>query len=272
MLNDEIVAVIGAGNIGRSLIGGMIRSELIAPERVIATRRTPSALDEIADEFDGLRTTTDNVAAVREASIVLLTIKPQSRAEVVTEIRDHLSRSALVISVLAGITTERLQVAFGQDQPVVRAMPNTPALVDEGATALTPGTYAEPEHIEMARLIFEAVGEVVETRESLMDAVTGLSGSGPAYVYMFIEALTDAGVKQGLSRDVASTLAAQTVFGAAKLAIETGKHPAILRDEVTTPGGTAIAAVSELESRGLRTTIINAVATATERSRALNEE
>jgi pyrroline-5-carboxylate reductase len=209
---------------------------------------------------------------VREASIVLLTIKPQSRAEVVTEIRDHLSRSALVISVLAGITTERLQVAFGQDQPVVRAMPNTPALVDEGATAVTPGTYAEPEHIEMARLIFEAVGEVVETRESLMDAVTGLSGSGPAYVYMFIEALTDAGVKQGLSRDVASTLAAQTVFGAAKLAIDTGKHPAILRDEVTTPGGTAIAAVSELESRGLRTTIINAVATATERSRALNEE
>jgi pyrroline-5-carboxylate reductase len=203
---------------------------------------------------------------------VLLTIKPQSRAEVVTEIRDHLSRSALVISVLAGITTERLQVAFGQDQPVVRAMPNTPALVDEGATAVTPGTYAEPEHIEMARLIFEAVGEVVETRESLMDAVTGLSGSGPAYVYMFIEALTDAGVKQGLSRDVASTLAAQTVFGAAKLAIDTGKHPAILRDEVTTPGGTAIAAVSELESRGLRTTIINAVATATERSRALNEE
>ena len=272
MLDDETVAVIGAGNIGRSLIGGMIRSDLIDPGRVIATRRTASALEAMADEFGGLRTTTDNVAAVREATTVLLTIKPQSRAEVVTEIRDHLSRTALVISVLAGITTERLQVAFGQDQPVVRAMPNTPALVDEGATAITPGTYAGDEHLRVARVIFEAVGQVVETREALMDAVTGLSGSGPAYVYMFIEALTDAGVKQGLSRDVAATLAAQTVYGAAKLAIETGKHPAILRDEVTTPGGTAIAAVSELESRGLRTTIIHAVATATDRSQALNEE
>ena len=272
MLDDETVAVIGAGNIGRSLIGGMIRSDLIDPGRVIATRRTASALEAMADEFGGLRTTTDNVAAVREATTVLLTIKPQSRAEVVTEIRDHLSRTALVISVLAGITTERLQVAFGQDQPVVRAMPNTPALVDEGATAITPGTYAGDEHLRVARVIFEAVGQGVETREALMDAVTGLSGSGPAYVYMFIEALTDAGVKQGLSRDVAATLAAQTVYGAAKLAIETGKHPAILRDEVTTPGGTAIAAVSELESRGLRTTIINAVATATDRSQALNEE
>ena len=134
MLNDEIVAVIGAGNIGRSLIGGMIRSDLIAADHVIATRRTEAALDEMKEMYPGLRTTTDNVAAVREASVVLLTIKPQSRAEVVTEIRDHLSRDALVISVLAGITTERLQVAFGQDQPVVRAMPNTPALVDEGAT------------------------------------------------------------------------------------------------------------------------------------------
>jgi pyrroline-5-carboxylate reductase len=272
MLNDETVAVIGAGNIGRSLIGGMIRSELIPPDHVIATRRTESALEEMAAEFEGLRTTTDNVAAVRDASIVLLTIKPQSRAEVVTEIRDHLSRNALVVSVLAGITTERLQVAFGQDQPVVRAMPNTPALVDEGATAIAAGTYATPEDVEQARAIFEAVGQVVETREDLMDAVTGLSGSGPAYVYMFIEALTDAGVKQGLSRRVSAKLAAQTVFGAAKLVIDTGKHPAILRDEVTTPGGTAIAAVSELESRGLRTTIINAVATATTRSKELNEE
>ena len=272
MLNDETVAVIGAGNIGRSLIGGMIRSKLIPPENVIATRRTQSALDEMASEFEGLRTTTDNIAAVREASIILLTIKPQSRAEVVTEIRDHVSRNALIVSVLAGITTERLQMAFGQDQPVVRAMPNTPALVDEGATAIAGGTYAGADDVASVRAIFEAVGEVVETREDLMDAVTGLSGSGPAYVYMFIEALTDAGVKQGLSRSVSAKLAAQTVFGAAKLAIETGKHPAILRDEVTTPGGTAIAAVSELESRGLRTTIINAVATATERSKALNEE
>lgn len=272
MLSEETVAVIGAGNIGRALIGGMVGSDLIAADHVIATRRTESALDDLAEAFPGLRTTTDNVAAVRDASIVLLTIKPQSRAEVVTEIRDELARDVLVVSVLAGITTERLQLAFGQDQPVVRAMPNTPALVDAGATALSPGTYANDEHLAKAQSIFEAVGNVVTVPEKQMDAVTGLSGSGPAYVYMFIEALTDAGVKQGLSRSESARLAAQTVYGAAKLAIETGKHPAILRDEVTTPGGTAISAVSSLEEHGLRTMLINAVGTATERSKELNEE
>lgn len=272
MLSDETVAVIGAGNIGHALIGGMVESGLIDAESVIATRRTQPALDDLAEEFPGLKTTTDNTEAVQDASIILLTIKPQSRAEVVTNIRDHVDREVLVTSVLAGITTERLQLAFGQDQPVVRAMPNTPALVDEGATALSPGTYATDQHIEKARSIFEAVGEVVAVPEEHMDAVTGLSGSGPAYVYMFIEALTDAGVKQGMSRKDASKLAAQTVYGAAKLAIDTGKHPAILRDEVTTPGGTAISAVSSLEEHGLRTMLINAVGTATERSRELNEE
>ena len=272
MLSDETVAVIGAGNIGRALIGGMISSELIDAEHVIATRRTVSALDEMAEEFPGLRTTTDNAAAVQDASLILLTIKPQSRAEVITNIRDHVERDVLVISVLAGITTERLQLGFGQDQPVIRAMPNTPALVDAGATALSAGTYATDEHLENAQSIFEAVGDAVVVPEEHMDAVTGLSGSGPAYVYMFIEALTDAGVKQGMSRTDASKLAAQTVYGAAKLAIDTGKHPAILRDEVTTPGGTAIAAVSSLEEHGLRTMLINAVGTATQRSEALNEE
>ena len=272
MLSDETVAVIGAGNIGHALIGGMISSELIDPEAVIATRRTESALDDLAEEFPGLRTTTNNVDAVQDASIILLTIKPQSRAEVITNIRDHVEREVLVISVLAGITSERLQLAFGQDQPVIRAMPNTPALVDAGATALSAGTYATDHHLEQARSIFEAVGDAVIVPEEQMDAVTGLSGSGPAYVYMFIEALIDAGVKQGMSRKDASKLAAQTVYGAAKLAIDTGKHPAILRDEVTTPGGTAIAAVSSLEEHGLRTMLINAVGTATQRSKELNEE
>jgi pyrroline-5-carboxylate reductase len=272
MLSDETVAVVGAGNIGQALIGGMIESDLISPSQVIATRRTASALEELADRYPGLQTTTDNTEAVEQASVVLLTIKPQSRAEVVTNIRDHIDRDVLVVSVLAGITTERLQLGFGQDQPVIRAMPNTPALVDAGATALSAGTYATERHVQIAQQIFEAVGEVVTVPEEHMDAVTGLSGSGPAYVYMFIEALIDAGVKQGLSRKDAAKLSAQTVYGAAKLAIETGKHPAILRDEVTTPGGTAIAAVSSLEEHGLRTMLINAVGTATQRSKELNEE
>lgn len=272
MLDNETVVVIGAGNIGRALIGGMIRGDLLAPEQLIATRRTEAALETLTDEYPGLRTSTDNATAANEASILLLTIKPQSRAEVITEIRDKVSEDVLVISVLAGVTTETLQYNFGHELPVVRAMPNTPALVDEGATALASGTFASKDHLAMAQQIFEAVGEAEVVPEYLMDAVTGLSGSGPAYVYMFIEALTDAGVKQGLPRDAAARLATQTVYGAAKLVRDTGKHPAILRDEVTTPGGTAIAAVSELESHGLRTMMINAVATATDRSKQLNKE
>ena len=272
MLDNETVAVIGAGNIGRALIGGMIQGKLLTPEQIIATRRTPSALDTLAEQFSGVRTSTDNAAAAQEATVLLLTIKPQSRAEVVTEIRDRVSDDVLVVSVLAGVTTETLQYSFGHELPVIRAMPNTPALVDEGATAIAGGTFTEDRHLQMARQIFEAVGTVDVIPEYLMDAVTGLSGSGPAYVYMFIEALTDAGVKQGLPRQTAARLATQTVYGAAKLVRDTGKHPAILRDEVTTPGGTAIAAVSELESHGLRTMMINAVATATERSKELNQE
>jgi pyrroline-5-carboxylate reductase len=272
MLNDDTVAVIGAGNIGRALIGGMVQGGLLPAERIIATRRSPEALEALAHQFEGLHTTTDNAEAAREASVVLLTIKPQSRAEVIEEIRSVLADDVLLISVLAGITTDTLQANLGRDLAVVRAMPNTPALVDEGATAIAGGAFADPDDLARAEAIFEAVGQAVTVPENLMDAVTGLSGSGPAYVYMFIEALTDAGVKQGLPRKESAQLAAQTVYGAAKLAIETEKHPAILRDEVTTPGGTAIAAVSELESRGLRTTIINAVATATDRSKELNDE
>lgn len=273
MIQDQTVAVIGAGNIGRALIGGMLTSgALLDAERVYATRRSSDALAALEEEFPGLRTTSDNAAAAREASVIILAVKPQSADAVIAEIREATAPEALVISVLAGRTTEQLQQDFEKDLPVVRAMPNTPALVDEGATALSAGRFADENDLQVARQIFEAVGQVEVVEEKLMDAVTGLSGSGPAYVYMFIEALTDAGVKQGLPRTAAARLAAQTVYGAARLAVETKKHPALLRDEVTTPGGTAIAAVAELENHGLRTMIINAVATATERSKELAEE
>jgi pyrroline-5-carboxylate reductase len=272
MLSDDTVAVIGAGNIGRALIGGMLHAKLVAPEQIVATRRSESALFALQDQFPGLRTTTDNVEAAEGATILLLTIKPQSRRAVVTELRPHVKPGTLVLSVLAGITTTTLQEDFGQTLPVVRTMPNTPALVEAGATALAAGAYAEAEHVAKARAIFEAVGAVETVREELMDAVTGLSGSGPAYVYMFIEALTDAGVKQGLARPIAMRLATETVYGAAKLVRESGEHPAILRDQVTTPGGTSIAAIAELEAHGLRTMLMTTVATATARSKELSEE
>ncbi|MGD8415332.1 MAG: pyrroline-5-carboxylate reductase [Candidatus Latescibacterota bacterium] len=271
MLTNHTIAVIGAGNIGCALIGGLTRKGELDAGRVWATRRNPAALDLVAERFPGIRTGTDNVAAVREASIVILAIKPQNAAEVLSEIETSVGSETLVISTLAGTTTSSISAQLGQDVPVIRTMPNTPALVDEGATALSAGTHASDEHLELAQRIFSAVGMVEVVPEYLMDAVTGLSGSGPAYVYMVIEALTDGGVKQGLTRPTALRLAAQTVFGAAKLVIETGRHPAILRDEVTTPGGTAIAAVAELESHGLRTMLINAVATATRRSEELRK-
>lgn len=271
VLSRQTIAIIGAGNIGRALIGGLLKGGYLGPEQIRATRRNPIALEDLQASFPDIETGIDNVAAVEDASVVVLAIKPQNAGEVIDEIRDHVREDAMIVSVLAGVTTEALQQSFGHPLPVVRTMPNTPMLVDEGASAISGGQFTTGEHMTIARHMFEAVGKVEVVPEYLMDAVTGLSGSGPAYVYMFIEALTDAGVKQGLPRSTAFRLSAQTVFGAAKLVLETGKHPAILRDEVTTPGGTAIAAVAELESHGLRTMLINAVATATQRSKELSE-
>ena len=271
MLQHHQFAIIGAGNIGRALIGGLLHGHDVEPSAIRATRRNPAALDALAAQFPGIVTTTDNEAAVRGATVVVIAVKPQIAPKVIAEIEASVAPDAIVVSVLAGVTSASLEAAFGGDQPVVRTMPNTPMLVDEGATALAAGTTATDAHLAIVRSMFECVGKVEIVPEYLMDAVTGLSGSGPAYVYMVIEALTDGGVKQGLPRPTALRLAAQTVFGAAKLVIETGKHPAILRDEVTTPGGTAIAAIADLESHGLRTMLINAVATATQRSNELSQ-
>ena len=268
---DQTITVIGAGNIGRALVGGLLRGYDVDPSRIRVTRRDPEALAELEEQFPGIRTSTDNAEAVRGASVVVLAIKPQSAREVIDQIREATDAEALVVSVLAGLTTDALQAAFEKEIAVVRAMPNTPALVDAGATALAGGRFARTDQLGLARRMFEAVGSVEMVPEYLMDAVTGLSGSGPAYVYMFIEALTDGGVNQGLPRATARRLAAQTVFGAAKLALETEKHPAVLKDEVTTPAGTTIAAIADLESHGLRTMLINAVAVATARSKELSK-
>jgi pyrroline-5-carboxylate reductase len=271
-LSDQTLVVLGAGNIGRALIGGLLRGGDLAAERITATRRSEAGLDELRQRFPGVVTSDDNAEAVRGATVVLVTVKPQNAAELFAEVRSHLAPGTLVLSTLAGVTTSSLAQALGPDLPIVRAMPNTPALVDEGATAIAPGAHATEAHVALAREIFSAVGHVVEVvAEGLMDAVTGLSGSGPAYVFMVIEAMTDAGVRQGLPRAVARRLSMQTVLGAARLAIETGEHPAVLRDQVTTPGGTTISAVAELEKHGLRSMFIDTVAAATERSRQLGE-
>ena len=270
MLKDETIAIVGAGNMGQSILGGLLRNSDLGASNIRASRRSVAALDELSARYPGVVTTTNNAEAISGADVVLLAIKPQNYDQVVKEIGSLVSSETLVISVLAGIEAETISSSFASRPPVVRAMPNTPVLVDLGATAIAAGHGVNGRHLDMAKSIFGAVGSVEVVPEELMDAVTGLSGSGPAYVYMVIEALTDGGVKQGLPRPTAYRLAAQTVLGAARLVIETGKHPAILRDEVTTPGGTAIAAVADLESHGLRTMLINAVGTATRRSKELS--
>lgn len=270
MISDHTLAVLGAGNIGGALIGGLLQRGELAPERIRGTRRDAARLDALGERFPGIGRGADNRAAVAGATVVIVAVKPIDVAELLAEIREAVAPGCLVISVIAGLTCRRIEEALGGEPPVVRSMPNTPALVDRGATAISAGRFAAAEHLAIARRIFDAVGMVEEVREDLMDAVTGLSGSGPAYIYTVIEALTDGGVQQGLPRPVAHRLAAQTVYGAAKLVLETGKHPAILRDEVTTPGGTAIAAMADLESHGLRTMLINAVGTAARRSRELS--
>ena len=272
-LSQQTIAVLGAGNIGRALIGGLVNGQYVPADQIYATRRHSVALDQLASQYPGLKTGTDNAQASKDATVIVLSVKPANVAGIIAEIRDHIQDGTLIISVLAGLTTKSIREAFGKSHlPVVRTMPNTPMLVSHGATAITPGADASEEHLTLVHRMFEAVGTVERVPEYLMDAVTGLSGSGPAYVYTLIEALTDAGVKQGLPRPTAFKLSTQTVLGAAHLVANTEKHPAILRDEVTTPGGTAIAAIAELEKHGLRTMFINAVATATARSKELSKK
>jgi pyrroline-5-carboxylate reductase len=269
MLSNKTIGIIGAGNIGTAVIGGILRAKLSDPKNIFASRRNPSALEQLSKEFH-INTTSDNRKVAKSSSVILVSVKPQNAKQVLTEIRDVVDESKIIISVMAGIKTTLINQLLGLSCPVIRTMPNTPVLVDSGATAISPGKYARDEHMKIAQTIFKSVGKVEFVPEQLMDAVTGLSGSGPAYIYMVIEAMTDGGVKMGIPRELAHRLAAQTVLGAARLVIETGKHPAILKDEVTTPGGTAIAAVHELETHGLRTMLINAVSTATARSKELS--
>lgn len=269
-MKGKTIAVIGAGHMAGALIGGMVRSKLLPPKSIIAARRTPEALAELHKKW-GVRTSTDNKKAAAEADIVMLAVKPQMAKKVLAELAGSVRKDQLVISVMAGVTTAAINKALNCSCPVVRAMPNTPCLVDAGATAVAAGAHASERDLALAEAVFGSVGLAVVLPESALDAVTGLSGSGPVYIYMVIEAMIDGGVKMGIPRAVAAKLAAQTVFGAAKLVIETGKHPALLKDEVTTPGGTAISAIHVLESKGLRSVLIDGIVAATQRSAELSK-
>lgn len=264
---DGTIGFLGAGNMAEALIRGLVEAGVCA-DKIAASGPRPERLQRIADGY-GVRITTDNRELAASAEILVLSIKPQILGRVVDEVRDDVPTGTLVVSVAAGVPIAAIEAHLHPGVRVVRAMPNTPALVGAGATAIARGSHATDGDLERVRFVFDAVGLTVTLDEEQLDAATGLSGSGPAYIFLILEALADAGVKVGLSRRNAQRLAAQTVMGSAKLLLETDGHPGQLKDMVTSPGGTAIAGLHTLEQGGLRTTLINAVESATNRAREL---
>ncbi len=271
MLNNKKIGFIGSGNMGEAMIGGLIDSGASQPENIICSDVREDLLQEIEAKF-GVRTNTSNTAVATEADIVILAIKPQIMVPVLQEIKECLDMSKLVISIAAGVPLVAIEGCLNKDLRLIRVMPNVAVSVREGAAAIAAGDHTLKEDIDLAMAIFNSVGKCVFLKENnLMDAITGLSGSGPAYIFMIVDALADAGVRVGLHRKDALLLASQTILGAAKMLLETGEHPGPLKDSVTSPGGTAIAGLHTLEKGGLRTTLINAVEAATQRSVELGE-
>src|SRR5690349_24594425 len=272
-LSDKKLAVLGAGKLGGILLRAYLKQGLFAAKRVTATVKHGEKAAALAKEL-GVSVTNDNRKAVKDADIVLVAVKPQVVGEALKEIAPELNEKTLVISVAASVPTSYLEQHLAKAGgggaskkiPVVRAMPNTPATVGCGMTGICRGSHAGAEHLEIARAMFDAVGRTVVVDEKNMDAVTGLSASGPAFAYIILESLAEAGVKVGLPRDVATLLAAQTMKGAASVVLETGDHPALLKDAVTTPAGCTIDGILELEEGKLRVTLIKAVVKATQRA------
>lgn len=269
-LRDQRIAVLGGGKMGETLIRALLDAGAVEPERVVATTGHAASRDRLAQRLP-IEVGLDNRAAVEGADLVLLCVKPQMAATVLGPLGDVLTAEQLLVSILAGVTLSALEHRLAAAVPVVRAMPNTPALVGAGMTALTGGTHARPEHLQSAGAVFRHIGRTMVLDETHFDAVTGLSASGPAFLYIVIEALAEGGVKVGLPRQVAIELAAQTCLGAGRMVLETGEHPALLKDAVTTPAGCTVDGILRLEEGGLRVTLIKAVVEAATRAGALGD-
>ncbi|MEL7420072.1 MAG: pyrroline-5-carboxylate reductase [Cyanobacteria bacterium J06555_3] len=265
--NSICLSIIGGGIMAEAILSRLLVEQVFTANTVLVSEPRAARRDFLAQKYQ-VQVTADNQAAISAAKILLLAVKPQVLDLVVANITPN--PSSTVVSILAGVKIAKLEQVF-PNQPIIRVMPNTPATVGAGMTAIAAGNYAQKEHLAQAKNIFAAVGEVVEVSESSMDAVTGLSGSGPAFVALAIEALADGGVASGLPRAIALQLATQTVLGTATLVKETGLHPGVLKDQVTSPGGTTIAGVAKLESVGFRSALIEAVKTATARSKELGQ-
>ncbi|MEM7232346.1 MAG: pyrroline-5-carboxylate reductase [Planctomycetota bacterium] len=268
---DQNILLIGGGNMGCALLRGILSAKLTEARRVTVADVDASRLEVLKSDF-GVETTTDANSVIADQDTVILAVKPFTLIPVLEHIRDNTRPETLFLSIIAGVEGAVIRDSIGKNNPVIRCMPNLPATVDAAASAYAPCEPADDGHIATAEAIFSSCGVAARVAESQIDAVTGLSGSGPAYIFLVIEALCDGGVQMGLPRDVAKSLATQTVLGAAKLVQESGEHPGVLKDQVTTPGGTTIAGIRALEDRGLRATMMAAVEAATEQSRLLKEQ
>lgn len=262
------IAVLGAGKMGGILLQAFLEQKLFAPEQILATVAHADRAAALSAQW-GVKVATDNVAAAGAADLILLGVKPFQIPGLMEEIRPALNARKVLISFAASVKTSAIEDAAGLEISVIRAMPNTPSMLGAGAAALCRGRFVRDEQMSLAERIFQTVGRTVVVDEKHMDAVTGLSASGPAFIYIILESLAEAGVKVGLPRDVATLLAAQTTYGAARMVLETGSHPALLKDQVTTPAGCTIDGILELEEGGLRVTLIKAVMRAAQRAKEL---
>jgi pyrroline-5-carboxylate reductase len=268
MLAGKKLAVIGVGKIGEALILGLLKNGALKNDNIVGTVRHAASKKRIQEKLN-IEMLLDNQTAVKGKDIVLLAIKPQNMAGVLKEIAPMLSSSQLLISIAASVSTSFIEEGLNESTPVIRAMPNTPALLNVGMTGICSGSRAGKEHMKLAESIFKCVGETVIVEEELMDGITALSASGPAYLYVVIESMAEAGVKLGIPRDISTVLAAQTMLGAAQMVLSSKAHPALLKDTVTTPAGCTIDGLMELEEGKLRVTLIKAVLKSAERAREL---
>lgn len=264
------IGFLGAGKMATAMARGWCAAGLVAPGQILASDPLPAAAKSFQAET-GITCVADNRAVVRQAEVLIAAVKPQSARALFQEIKPHLTGQQLLISIITGVSVRQMNEALGAEQRIVRVMPNTPCLVGASASAYTPGDKATAEDAALVERLLSAVGRALKVPEPLLDAVTGLSGSGPAFVYVMIEALSDGGVRMGLPRDSATLLAAQTVLGAAKMVLETNEHPGRLKDAVASPGGTTIAGLHALERGGLRAALMDAVEAATRRAAELGK-
>jgi pyrroline-5-carboxylate reductase len=270
MASKLTIGFLGAGKMATALAKGFVKAGLVAPEQIIASDVNKSAAAAFAKEIKA-RTTAFNPDVLQFADVLILAVKPDQTSAMLAEIREHFTEKHLLVSIAAGVTLAQLEAGLASGARVIRVMPNTPALVGASASAFAPGKSALRTDTELTEKLLSSVGTAFKVKETLLDAVTGLSGSGPAYAYLFIESLSDGGVAAGLPRDVATRLAAQTVLGAAKMVLETGMHPGALKDMVTSPGGTTIEGLHELEKGKLRATVIGAVRAAAEKAKKVGQ-